>query len=108
MAQIIIDGPRNAVVKFQAAETLDISTLFGAPPLVKIMRIWYDVGAGTDHNISWDATTDVVAYHLSGRHDVDFTCFGGLTNDAGAGVTGDIVVNGTTPFTVVVFLEKSY
>lgn len=108
MAQIILDGPRNAVVKFIAAETLDVSTLSGAPPRVKIMQIWYDVGAGTDHNLSWDATVDVLAFQLSGRHHMDFTCFGGLTNDAGAGVTGDLVVNGTTPFTVVVFLEKSY
>jgi hypothetical protein len=106
MAQILVDGARNAVLKFDAAETFDVSTLEGAPERVRIMKIWYDVGAGTDHVIEWKATVDVPAFHMSGRHFMDFTCFGGITNNAGAGVTGDFEVAGTTPFTVIVHLEK--
>jgi hypothetical protein len=43
-------------------------------------------------NVLWDATTDVPAFVLApGQAQMDFSKFGGLINNAGAGVTGDIM-----------------
>ena len=66
-------------------------------------------------NILFDATSDVLAMQLgenqSGHH--DYTSFGGLTNNAGSGKTGDIKfttvghANGDT-YTVILYLRKDY
>lgn len=105
--QIVIDGARNTIVKFVGAGTLDVSTLVETPATVKINKIIYDVGAATDAVLSWDATTDVPITGLSGRGTMDFCYFHGLTNNAGAGVTGDITLAGTgANITVILELEK--
>lgn len=105
--QILVDGARNAVVKMVGAGTIDVSTLVGAPAKVRIDKIQYDVGAATDAVLSWDATTDVVIAGLSGRGEICAKHFGGLTNNAGAGVTGDIVLGGTgANITVILELVK--
>lgn len=100
-SQTLIDGPRNAVMKFtnvsdgtgeSAVLKVDVSALSEAPDQVKIMRIHYTT-SGMSVRILWDATTDVVAWILP-ENDTgcfDFTSFGGLSNDGGSGVTGDIL-----------------
>ena len=99
-SQTLADGPRNVVMKFtnvsdgtgEAAVTkVDVSALAGAPSTVKIMKIKYST-FGMAVRILWDATADVVAWLLPADHEgeIDFTLIGGLINDAGAGVTGDI------------------
>lgn len=99
-SQILVDGERNAVMKFTnisdgtgetAALKVDVSTLAGAPGSVKITSVEYDI-SGMQVAILWDATTDVPALILStGQQHLDFSNAGGITNDAGAGVTGDIL-----------------
>ena len=44
-------------------------------------------------DILWDATTDVLAWHLptDTSETFDFTEIGGLQNNAGSGITGDIM-----------------
>lgn len=113
MAQILIDGPRGAVVKVNAAETLDVSTLLsslnGRPVTsVSIEELIYDVVAATDVQILWHATANTLCYTCSGRAQHCFKDFGGLTNNAGAGKTGDVVVAGTGSFTVILKLTKNY
>lgn len=98
-SQTLVDGERNVVMKFtnvsdgtgeSAVTKVDVSALNGAPTSVRIDRIVYDI-QGMSVNILWDATADVSAIVLgTGQGDLDFCQFGGLKNNAGAGVTGDI------------------
>lgn len=99
-SQTIVDGDRNVVMKFtnlsdgtgeSAVTKVDVSTLGGAPERVSIQRVHYSVN-GMVATLLWDATTDVRILELSGDGCLDFTSFGGLPNNGGAGVTGDILL----------------
>lgn len=102
-SQTLIDGPKNVVVKLTnvsdgtgeaAVLKVDVSALNGAPDRVKINKVHYNVN-GMVASLLWDATTDVVALVLAGDGCFDFTSFGGLINNAGTGVTGDILLTTT-------------
>ena len=102
-SQTLIDGVKNTVMKFtnlsdgtgEAAVTkVDVSALSGAPSKVRIMKIHYNV-TGMVATLLWDATADVRIVDLAGDGCFDFTGFGGLYNNAGAGVTGDIQLTTT-------------
>lgn len=102
-SQTIIDGARNVVMKFtnlsdgtgeSAVLKVDVSALSGAPSAVDIRRVHYNVN-GMVVTMLWDATTDVRILELSGYGTLDFSDFGGLPNNAGTGVTGDILFTTT-------------
>jgi len=125
--QILVDDTRRAVFKFTnisdgTGETgvvkVDVSALTPyqgkACTGVAIQTIdALTVGMGV--NLLWDATTDVIILTL-GESDFftfDFSRFGGLTNNAGAGKTGDILFTtvGATAgdkYTVVMEVLKYY
>lgn len=98
-SQTIIDGSRKTVMKFtnisdgtgeSAVVKVDVSALVGAPAGVRVDKIHYDI-SGMQVELLWDATTPLIACTLSsGQGCFDFTGFGGLQNNAGAGKTGDI------------------
>ena len=132
-SQTLSDGDRIAVVKFtnisdgtgeSSVEKVDISALAASnagltPALATIEQIWYDVG-GTRVALEWNATTNVVAAVLGGSAaagnvsgHMDFRSFGGLKNNAGSGIDGDIdlTTSGHTNldhYTIVLQLRKSY
>jgi hypothetical protein len=65
--------------------------------------------------VLFDASTDVLCIELgenqSGHH--DYTSFGGMTNNAGSGVTGDIMFttvghSSADTYTITLQLRKSY
>lgn len=99
-SQTILDSSKKTIMKFTnvsdgtgeaAVKKVDVSALFGAPSTIKIDRIIYSVD-GMTVRLLWDATTDVVAFTIgNGTGVLDFTTFGGLHNNAGTGVTGDIL-----------------
>ena len=83
-------------------------------------RAWYDI-AGMRVALEWNATSNVVAAvlgtslgvgtNVSGH--MDFRSFGGLKNNAGSGIDGniDLTTHGHTAhdhYTVVLQLRKSY
>lgn len=103
--QVLIDGPRNAVVKVLGTGTIDVSTLSGSPDLVRIEKIYFSAPDAGSVVLDWDATIDEEIMTLYETGFWDFSCFGGLQNNAGAGVTGDIVVTGTDT-TVILHLVK--
>jgi hypothetical protein len=119
-SQTIIDGSRNAVIKLtnlsdgtgeSAVLKVDVSTLSGAPSRVKVEKIHYTV-SGMVATLLWDATADVRIIDLAGDGCFDFTGFGGLPNNAGAGVTGDILLTTTghavgDSYSLVLELSKS-
>lgn len=102
-SQTIVDGARNVVMKFtnlsdgtgeSGVTKVDVSALSGAPSAVRIDRIHYNVN-GMVLTLLWDATTDVRIVELAGEGVFDFRDFGGLPNNAGSGVTGDILFTTT-------------
>lgn len=120
-SQTLVDGERNAVMKFTSVSDgtgeaavlkVNASALSGAPSTVKITKIQYDI-QGMSVNVLWDATTDVPAIVLStGQATLDFTKMGGLQNNAGAGITGNILFTtightlGDT-YSIVLHMKKS-
>ena len=120
--QILVDGPRNSVIKFTnisdgtgeaAVDKVVPANLSGAPSRVTIERIqaWTN-GMGVD--ILWDATADVLALHMPDLqfNDVDLRDFGGIKNNGGAGVTGNIqftTVGHTAGdrYTIILYLKKN-
>lgn len=97
-SQTLMDGKRKVVMKFtntsdgtgEAAVTkVDVSALADAPSTVAIDKIHYSV-SGMVVRLLWDATADVTIVDLQGDGCLDASSFGGLTNNAGTGVTGDI------------------
>lgn len=104
-SQVVFDGTRTAVMKFTnisdgtgetAALKVDVSALAGFQGQtctgVNITKLdAMTVGMGVD--ILWDATTDVVCFTLGSDQFIsfDFSHFGGITNNAGAGKTGDVL-----------------
>ena len=105
-SQKIVDGDRNVIMKFtnisdgtgeSAVLKVDVSALtpdaYGAPcTRVTVTKI-YIAAHGMEVRMLWDATTDVPFFLSSpgATQTLDFSNFTGITNDAGAGVTGDIV-----------------
>ena len=126
--QTIIDGPSHAVLKFtnisdstgeSAVTKVDVSALNasvdGDPcTSVIIEKIWWQC-IGMKVRILWDADTDLMCIELgenqSGNH--DYVAFGGLTNNAGAGKTGDVKFTtightAADTYTVILYLRKRY
>jgi len=127
-SQTLADGPKYAVMKFtnvsdgtgeSAVTKVDVSALASsadgdACSGVVIERIWWQC-IGMKVQILWDATSDQFCIELgenqSGNH--DYTIFGGLTNNAGAGKNGDVkftTVGATAAdtYTVILYLRKQF
>ena len=109
--QSIIDGPKTHVVKIYLASdgaageltdqlVVDVSLLLPAATKVSIEKVQWSLN-GFDAILEWDATTDVQIFTLgasASTSELDFTSFGGIPNNAGAGITGDILLT-TVGFT---------
>lgn len=106
-SQVLQDGERNAVLHVYIAsdgaageETdtviVDVSALADAPSLVKVSKIKALI-SGFSAVLEWDADTDVPFLALPDGTDVelDYSDVGGLQNNGGTGVTGDITITTT-------------
>lgn len=103
--QKIIDGDRNVVMKFtnvsdgtgeSAVTKVDVSALNPngegeSCTSVRLMRVSHAI-VGMSVQMFFDATADVLIMELaeSSNGHLDFSPFGGIPNNAGSGVTGDI------------------
>jgi len=120
--QTIIDGSRKLVVKIHLdghgvggdeVNTVIVDASAYTPPAIdmKIVKIQSNLAGFVAHLI-WNATANVDAFTLdSGESSHDFSCFGGLINNAGAGKNGDILlstvgVGATDEGTIILTLEK--
>lgn len=127
-SQTILDGDRLAIFKFtnisdgtgEAAVTkIDVSTL--APDQYnkpcngcKINKVWA-LTQGMSVRILWDADTDVPCIIIpeNQMYQMCFDEFGGLSNNAGTGKTGDVLfttggaASGDT-YTIVLEVIKTY
>ena len=126
--QTLFDGERMAIMKFTNLSDgtgeskvlkVDVSTLTSsasgkACDGVTITKIHASTH-GLEVQIYWDATTDVFCWCVpqNSTYTMDFEKFGGLTNNAGAGVTGDVLFSTADAsagdfYTVVLEMVKSY
>ena len=132
-SQTLADGDKIAVVKFtnlsdgsgeSSVKKVDVSALAAnsagaACAHATINQIWYDIG-GMRVALEWNATTNVVAAVLGGSAAagnvsgyMDFRSFGGIKNNAGGGINGDIdlTTHGHTNhdhYTIVLQLRKTF
>ena len=99
--QVIFDGSKKAILKFtnisdgtgeSAVVKVDVSTLVDAPTKVTINKIWFSAD-GMAVKLLWDADADVLVYIIPSNQNgfLDFSSFAGIHNNAGVGVTGDLV-----------------
>ena len=117
-SQVLVDGPRNYVIKIAgttsdaSALLVDVSTLNPPCEKVRLDQISYDIGVGCIVSLLWDATADVTAITLSEGpgQTMCFKNIGGIQNDAGAGVTGDVLLTSTVAasqsYTLVLWFVK--
>lgn len=119
--QTLLDGPRNLVILLTGvldtsnearAIKVDVSSYDPAPLKVRVDKIQYSIAGALQVLLDWDATTDVTFAVLSGQGELEACKFGGLQNNAGAGVTGDIYLTtlgysaGTVSYTVLLEMTK--
>tara|TARA_R110000823_G_scaffold59147_5_gene142310 strand:+ start:137 stop:541 length:405 start_codon:yes stop_codon:yes gene_type:complete len=127
-SQTLIDGQNKAVIKFtnvsdgsgeSAVKKVDVSALSNSADGVAcsgvvIERIWWQC-IGMKVQILWDASTDAFCIELgenqSGSH--DYSIFGGLTNNAGSGKTGDLMFTtvghtSADTYTIILYMRKKY
>lgn len=125
-SQTIIDGPKNTVILLTG--TLDTSNEARTrkvqvsalsqpvpgrvPTRVKVLKISHLVSPGLIVTLDWDATTPVRFAALTGFDEVDACSFGGMTNNAGVGNTGDIYLTtlgwttGVLAYNIILELQK--
>ena len=133
-SQTISDGDRTAVVKFtnisdgsgdSSVKKVDVSALAtssrdGATcARVHITQIWYMI-SGMRVDLEWNASSNVKALILGGgvaleptMGHFDFRSFGGIKNNAGGGIDGDIDLTtlhhtSNDAYTIILELSKSY
>lgn len=126
--QVIVDGPRNVVLKIVGRlDTSNLaSTTIADPALlagidisgtvkaakVRIKSLQYNVESPLSVVLSWDATAAVVAAELDGVGELEGGCYGGIPNNSGAGRTGKLLLttlgwtSGVASFTLIVELVK--
>ena len=127
-SQTIQDGEKLAILKFTnesdgtgeaSVKKVDVSALSAnidgsTCTKATIEKIWWQCN-GMKVKILFDASTDDFCIELgenqSGHH--DYTSFGGLTNPASSGVTGDIMFttvghSSADSYTVIMQVQKSY
>jgi hypothetical protein len=105
-SQTILDGERLFIGKFtnisdstgeSGVVKIDVSALnANASGLacngIKINKVWAQT-QGMSVDILWDATTDLLCETIPADkfYLMDYSSFGGLPNNAGAGKTGDVL-----------------
>ena len=127
-SQTLHDGDRKVVMKFtnisdgsgeSAVAKVDVSALSALPDGtacsgVTIEEIWWQC-IGMKVSLFWDASSNVIIMQLgenqSGHH--DFRDFGGLTNNAGGGKTGDVLFttvghSSADTYSIILSMRKNY
>ena len=133
-SQIIGDnvGAKNILVKItnisdgsgeSEVAKVDVSTLAKSAngddcSRVNIEEIYYDI-FGMRVDLLWNASTNVICKvlgangALSSQGYMDFRDFGGITNNAGSGINGDLLLTTTghtdgDHYTIILKLSKTY
>jgi len=133
-SQTLSDGDTTAVMKFTnisdgsgeaSVVKVDVSALTAnsstaaACSRVHITQVWYAI-SGMRIDLEWAATTNVKALILGGgvvleptNGHFDFRSFGGIKNNAGSGIDGDVALTtlhhtSNDAYTIILELKKTY
>ena len=107
--QVLRDGYRNFVVRLSGEATVgtdtdqaplilvNVATLNPPCDALRVDRVKFSLPNDSPLDISlwWQATTNQQFWGMSGGDDNDFWNFGGLTNNAAPGATGNIMWGAT-------------
>ena len=109
--QVLRDGMRNFVIRVTGEIDLTVATPIDipvtqlttvatmSPPCLalRVERVKYSQpnNSNLDVQLWWQATTNELFWGMSGGDDSEFSNFGGLTNNATPGATGDIMFSTT-------------
>lgn len=114
--QVLEDSHRNYIIKVTgaaaeaAALLVDVSALAIPCTTVRLDRVYYDISPASTVELLWDATTDVSigTFSEGPGQTLCFTDFGGIANNAGAGITGDVLITkvGTSAYFMVLWFVK--
>ena len=92
-AAVTITGTTGVVVIVDPAKLSDMYPEFATKATkVKIKRVSYSIEDLLGVLLYWEATTNVRVMELVGQAVEDYSSFGGLSNNAGTGVTGKLVL----------------
>jgi hypothetical protein len=105
--QVINDGSRNYIIKVVGivnasnvapfavvnVATIGLMDINLQPNRVRIERIVGDSDPGLDVILQWDATAPVNIYSFNGHGHDEYERTGGLSNNAGAGITGNVLLS---------------
>ena len=116
--QTILDGPRNLIINVTGTgaeantKIVTVSALNVPCTRLRLKDVTYNLGPSASMELLWDATTPVVITELYGSNDADVKFYdtAGIPNNAGAGVTGDVLLNGgtaSTPYSLYIHFLKS-
>lgn len=119
--QTIHDGDRNLVILLTGlldtsnearVIKVDVSSYVPACTKVSVERIKYSIASQLTIILDWDADTDVRFAALTGDGELCMGRSGGIVNNAGAGVTGDIYLttvgwaSGSQAYTILLEMTK--
>lgn len=111
--QVLDDGPRNLVIKVDGAgsdalvKIVDVATY--SCTRVQLLKVWMQLAPAGTADLFWEATANLAMLHLYGGNDGDlnFECFMGLPNNAGAGVTGNVLLTtSANAYSLILFFKK--
>ena len=114
----ISDGSGESAVTKVDVSSLANNTTGDACSRVNIEEIYYDI-FGMRVDLLWNASSNVVCKvlgaigALSSQGYMDFRDFGGITNNAGSGINGDLLLTTTghtsgDHYTIILKLVKTY
>lgn len=114
--QVIEEGFRNYVIKVDGAgsdtlaKIVDVATLNPSCGKVRLAKIVYQLDPAGTAELFWEASSNVTLLNVFGSNDADM-CFeytAGLPNNAGAGVTGNVLLTTSAhPYSMVMHFIKS-
>lgn len=105
--QVINDGPRNLVLNVTGTgvealtKIVDVSTLTPPCTTLSLASVVYSLDPAAKMQLLWEATVNVVVWNLFGSAGIiaPFMWTEGIPNNAGAGVTGNVLLDGGTTST---------
>lgn len=92
-AAVTITGTAGGIVVADPAQMSFVRNYWEKPAQIILDRVTYMVETGIDARLYWEATANVpIIICVGSGHTPDYRRFGGLTNNAGTGKTGRIVL----------------
>lgn len=116
IVQLILDGPRQVVIKVTGASDaapgtviLDPTTLHPPCTRVRLLKALYSLTTAGTASLLWDATTPLLLWDFNGGagDKYHFCDTQGIPNNAGAGVTGKVLVTSSAEYSMYLTFIKS-